>query len=91
LAAYFVVVQKWTTGVALGGTIGVLAVIQMFVQLIFFLHLGKENKPRWNTLIFAFMLLVLLIVVLGTLWIMHSLDTRVMGSHIMDTQVKGLK
>lgn len=55
-----------------------LALIQAVVQLIFFLHLGQEAKPKWETLSFYFMVLILLIVVVGTLWIIYDLDKRVM-------------
>ena len=55
-----------------------LAVVQAAAQLIFFLHVGEEPHPRWESLIFAFMVLMLLIVVLGSLWIMYNLDYRVM-------------
>jgi cytochrome o ubiquinol oxidase operon protein cyoD len=51
-----------------------LAVVQLFVQLYFFLHMGDESKPRWNLMAFLFMLLVLVIVVFGSLWIMKNLD-----------------
>ena len=51
-----------------------LAAIQLFVQAIFFLHLGKESKPRWNQQLFAFMLATVIIIVGGSLWIMANLD-----------------
>ncbi len=51
-----------------------LAVTQLFVQIIFFLHLGQESKPRLNLMAFLFMLLVVVIVVFGSLWIMQNLD-----------------
>ncbi len=51
-----------------------LAVIQLFVQLIFFLHLDSESKPRWNASVLAFAATVVLILVLGSIWIMNSLD-----------------
>lgn len=51
-----------------------LAIIQLVVQLVFFLHLGKESKPRWNLLIFFFMIIVIFILVGGSLWIMYNLD-----------------
>ena len=51
-----------------------LAVVQLVVQLVFFLHLGRERQPRWNLLAFAFMAIVLLILVLGSLWIMNNLN-----------------
>ena len=56
-----------------------LAVCQAFVQLIFFMHMGKEAKPRWMLLVFYFMVLVLVIVILLTLWIITDLNNRVMA------------
>ncbi len=54
--------------------VGALAIIQLFVQLIFFLHLGHESKPRWNLTVASFAALIVLILVLGSIWIMNNLD-----------------
>lgn len=54
------------------------AVVQLIVQLVFFLHLGRETKPRWNYIVFLFMVLVLVIVVVGSLWIMDNLEYNMM-------------
>ncbi len=51
-----------------------LAIVQLIVQLVFFLHLGRESKPRWKLVVFGFMLMVLLILVFGSLWIMQNLN-----------------
>ncbi len=51
-----------------------LALTQLLVQLIFFLHMDKESRPRWNLVVFSFMLLVVFIVVFGSLWIMYNLS-----------------
>ncbi len=51
-----------------------LAVAQLFVQLIYFLHLGQEKKPRWNVITFAFAAFIVLVLVGGTVWIMYHLD-----------------
>lgn len=59
-------------------TLPFLALIQAGIQLVFFLHLGKEEKPKWESLVFYFMVLVILIIVLGSLWIMYDLDHRTM-------------
>lgn len=72
--AYILVVNHILEGAWLVGAIIVLAIIQLFVQLFFFLHLGKESKPRWNLLMFSFALLVVVIVVFGSLWIMNNLN-----------------
>jgi cytochrome o ubiquinol oxidase operon protein cyoD len=53
-----------------------LALIQFFVQLFFFLHLGKETKPRWKLFVFIFMVTVVLILVFGSIWIIGSLNSR---------------
>lgn len=56
-----------------------LALLQATAQLLFFMHLGKEEKPRWESISFFFMLTCVLIIVLGSLWIMYDLKMRVMG------------
>jgi cytochrome o ubiquinol oxidase operon protein cyoD len=50
-----------------------LAITQLLVQLVFFLHLSRESKPRWNFTVLLFAGLVVFIVVAGSLWIMQNL------------------
>jgi len=57
-----------------------LAVTQLFVQLVFFLHLGRESKPRWNAYALTFAVTVVVILVIGSLWIMSNLNYRMMSS-----------
>ncbi|GAC1414279.1 MAG: cytochrome o ubiquinol oxidase subunit IV [Candidatus Doudnabacteria bacterium] len=52
----------------------VLAVIQLCTQLAFFLHLGREEKPHWNLNAFIITISLVLIVVVGSLWIMNHLN-----------------
>lgn len=78
LVAYFAVTQEWFQGWMLLGVLGFLALTQMLVQLYFFLHLGEELKPRLRAWSFAFMAIILLIIVGGSLWIMHHLDYNMM-------------
>lgn len=54
--------------------LSILAVVQLLVQLIFFLHMGQEKKPRWNLMAFLFAVLIATILIGGTLWIMHNLQ-----------------
>ena len=58
--------------------ISVSAVMQLLIQLIFFLHLNSESKPRWNLTVFLFIILIVGILVIGTLWIMYNLDYNMM-------------
>ena len=79
VAAFFLVITRLFTGPTLIITIVTLGLIQAILQARFFLHVGEEEKPRWETLVFLFMVLVLLIIVLGSLWIMYDLNNRVMN------------
>ena len=78
LVAYFVVTAQLFTGWPLVFVLGVLALTQAVVQLLLFLHLGAETRPRWNLIIFLFMAMVIVIIGGGSLWIMYNLDYRVM-------------
>ena len=60
-------------------TISILALIQAAFQLKYFMDLGKEGKPYWETFIFFFMILILLIITCGSLWVMHDLEFRTMN------------
>ncbi|MGK2896241.1 MAG: cytochrome o ubiquinol oxidase subunit IV, partial [Candidatus Saccharimonadales bacterium] len=51
-----------------------LALLQAVIQLYYFLHLGEELRPRLRLLSLVFMMVILLIVVGGSLWIMHQLN-----------------
>lgn len=78
-ASFGLVAFKGLSGDTLVYTLVALALVQAVVQLIFFLHVGQEASPKWETIVFAFMVLVLLIIAVGSLWIMHDLNARVMS------------
>jgi cytochrome o ubiquinol oxidase operon protein cyoD len=66
---------------ALSVTVFVFAMTQLAVQLIFFLHLGREQKPRIQSLSFIFVTLIITFLVAGSLWIMANLDYSHGGAH----------
>lgn len=76
---FYVVSERLITGLGLAAFLLFIAFVQLIVQLKFFIHLTHESGTRWNMLIFLFMALVLLIVVLGSLWIMENLDYHTSG------------
>lgn len=87
VAAYYFVVNDTFAHRELIAIIVGLAVAQLMVQLLFFLHLGKESKPRWNLIVFMFMLMVVGIVVIGSIWIMDNLDYNMMPGHHIDEKM----
>lgn len=56
----------------------VAAFAQMVVHLHYFLHLDKSSAQRWNVIALLFTALLLFIFVGGTLWVMYSLNSRMM-------------
>ncbi|MBF0312548.1 MAG: cytochrome o ubiquinol oxidase subunit IV [Oligoflexia bacterium] len=54
------------------------ALVQLFVQLKFFLHLNFSPKGRDSLLSFIFTAIMVLIIVFGSLWIMHDLNYYMM-------------
>lgn len=61
-------------GLALIAVVIFFALLQLMIQMEFFMHLGAEQRPRWKSMSFLFMIVVVLTVVVGSLWIMHNLD-----------------
>lgn len=84
LTSYILVVGELLSKRALIATIVGLGILQMIIQLLFFLHLNTEPKPRWNLISFLFMVLVVFCLVGGSLWIMYNLDDRVMAMPNLD-------
>jgi cytochrome o ubiquinol oxidase subunit IV len=78
LVPYYIVVHHLLVGWPLIASVVGLGSLQALIQLILFLHLGDEDKPRWNLMAFLFMALVLVIIVYGSLWIMENLEERTM-------------
>ena len=64
-----------------------LALGQFIAQMIFFMHLGAEPKPKWNVAVFGFMATVVLILVIGSLWIMNSLNYHVDSPTMTDKSI----
>ena len=54
------------------------AVAQMLVHLRYFLHIDKSREARLNVAALIFTALLLFIFVGGTLWVMHTLNSRMM-------------
>jgi cytochrome o ubiquinol oxidase subunit IV len=54
--------------------LAIFAVAQLAVQVVFFLRLNTSEEGRWNLMPFMFTIFVVFVVVLGSLWIMYSLN-----------------
>lgn len=73
LIPYHLVVNEKFTGNKLLYTILVFAILQMLVQIFFFLHLGRGPKPLYNVVFFVSTVGIILVVVGGSMYIMRHL------------------
>ncbi len=71
----------WQPGVAIG--LCVLAVAQMGIHLVFFLHLTTGPDNLNNALAVAFGVLIIVLIGAGSLWIMANLNANMMPMDAM--------
>ena len=77
----------WPPGVALG--LAVLAIAQMGVHLVFFIHITTGPDNTNNVLALAFGILIVMLVMVGSLVIMASLNANMMpAGDLMNLQTQ---
>ncbi|CCB89507.1 MAG: cytochrome C oxidase subunit IV family protein [Simkania sp.] len=79
-AAYRIVTHHHVSKMMMTEAVAFLAIAQAALQLIFFLHLGLESKPRWSSFMFLSMVFFILVLVIGSIWIMWHLGYNTMPS-----------
>ena len=77
----------WGPGIAVG--LVVLAIAQMGVHLVFFLHITTGPDNANNVLALAFGVLIVFLVMIGTIWIMYHLAANMgPGAELMNLQMQ---
>ncbi|BBH20355.1 cytochrome o ubiquinol oxidase subunit IV [Paenibacillus baekrokdamisoli] len=65
-----IVMNHWLEGTEDAVMLMMAGVLQLVVQLFFFMHLREEKKPRYNLISLLLGLVILLVIVAGSMWIM---------------------
>ena len=65
-----------------------LAVIQIVVHMVFFLHMNPRSEGGWNMLALIFTLVILVILMAGSLWVMHHMNANMMPHSAHDMRVR---
>jgi cytochrome o ubiquinol oxidase operon protein cyoD len=77
----------WAPGVPLG--LAVLAIAQMGVHLVFFLHITTGPDNTNNVLALAFGIFIVVVMVAGSLWVMADLNENMMPfAEVMDLHMQ---
>ncbi|WP_312405409.1 cytochrome o ubiquinol oxidase subunit IV [Rhizobium sp.] len=50
--------------------------IQMVVHMIYFLHMNSRSEGGWTMMALIFTIVILVIVLVGSLWVMYHLNTN---------------
>ncbi|MBE2897175.1 cytochrome o ubiquinol oxidase subunit IV [Pasteurellaceae bacterium HPA106] len=58
--------------------VAAMAVLQVIVQVYYFLHIDTSQKQRWNAFSLGFTLVIVAIVIVGSLWVMYNLNANMM-------------
>jgi cytochrome o ubiquinol oxidase subunit IV len=54
------------------------AIVQIFVHMVYFLHMDAKAEGGWTVMALIFTLVLVIIALTGSLWIMYHLDTNMM-------------
>lgn len=85
---YYLVVNKALTGSTLLIAILGIAVVQMFIQIFFFLHLGRGPKPLYNIVFFVATAGLIVVVVGASVFIMENLYRTMSPQEIIVSQAQ---
>ena len=59
----------------------VCAVAQVLVQLVFFLHMNTSSEQLWNNTSAVFVVVLVTILIIGSVWIMAHLNHNMLMGH----------
>ena len=74
IAAFTVATSTGMAPFSIEAALAVLAIAQMLVHLIFFLHINTAPVQKTNIMAFTATMLIIAIVVIGSIWIMGHLN-----------------
>lgn len=57
------------------------ATAQILVQLIYFLHMNTSSEQMWNTSSAVFVVVIVAIILVGSIWIMEHLNHNMLMGH----------
>ncbi len=88
---FWLVMAKVIPG-STGTAVAVLAfaLVQIVVHMVFFLHLDAKSEGGWNMLALIFTLVLVVIMLAGSLWVMHHLNTNMMPMQMSPHEMRNM-
>jgi cytochrome o ubiquinol oxidase operon protein cyoD len=88
---FLVMVDTGLSRTALVGIIMGLGAVQIIVHLVYFLHLNSSSEEGWTLSASMFSVVILVIVLAGSLWVMHNMNENMMPMPDMDRQMEQMR
>jgi len=67
-------------------TILLLAAVQIFVHMVYFLHMNTRSEGGWSMLALVFTLIMVIITLAGSIWVMYQENSNMMPTPVMAEQ-----
>ena len=75
---FWLVMERPFSAGATAAIIMVFAAIQIVVHMVYFLHMSPKAEGGWTITSLTFTIIVVVIMLAGSLWVMHHLNTNMM-------------
>jgi len=62
------------------GIVMALAMVQIVVHMIYFLHMNTKSEAGWTMMALIFTVIIVVIVISGSLWVMYHMNLNMMPS-----------
>ncbi|ESQ80695.1 cytochrome o ubiquinol oxidase subunit IV [Asticcacaulis benevestitus] len=82
------IMGRWVSHDMALPTLVCLAVLQLLIQLVFFLHMGTAPEQRSDLAALVFTVLILATIVAGSLWVMHNANINMMPTGMSTDSAK---
>ncbi|WP_257550842.1 cytochrome o ubiquinol oxidase subunit IV [Sphingopyxis sp. DBS4] len=77
---FWLVMERPLSDGATAAVIMVFAAVQIVVHMVFFLHMSPKAEGGWSITSLTFTIIIVVIMLAGSLWVMHHLNTNMMPS-----------
>lgn len=86
---WLVMTRAIDDAVVTGGLVVALALVQIVVHTVAFLHLNARAQGGWSLVAYVFTAVLVVIMIAGSLWIMYHLGTNMMPGAMREAMDAG--
>lgn len=72
------------------GLVMVMALVQIVVHMIYFLHMNTRSENGWTMMALIFTVVIVVIAISGSLWVMYNMNANMMPGMAMETMSGGM-